>query len=67
MGCLEVERHLYHHVIGILWPHYGPPTWGIGLPRRSESQEERRPRSTRHQQKPEFESQPDLVLNTVNV
>ena len=43
------------------------PLLGVGLPRRSDSHDERRPRSTRHQQKPEFESQPDLVLNTVIV
>ena len=58
VGWLEVERLLPSAIIGILWPHCGPPTWGIGQPRRSDSHEERRPRSTRHQQKPEFKSQP---------
>ena len=43
------------------------PLLGVGLLRRSDSHDERRPRSTGYQQKPEFESQPDLVLNAVIV
>ena len=41
------------------------PLLGVGLLRRSDSHDGRRPRSSRHQQKPEIESQPDLVFNTV--
>ena len=41
------------------------PLLGEGLPRRYDSHDKRRPCSTRHQQEPAFESQPDLVLNTV--
>ena len=44
------------------------PLLGEGLPRRSDSYEEKRQGCTMHQQKPqEFESQPDPVLNNVIV
>ena len=33
-----------------------PPLLGVGLPRRADSHDERRPRRTQYQQKPEFES-----------
>ena len=43
------------------------PLLGVGVLRRSDSHDERRPGSTQHQQKPEIESQLDLVVNTVIV
>ena len=47
----------------------GPPTIITQVtsnkPRSSNSPDERRPSCSLHQQKPEFESQPDLVFNTV--
>ena len=43
------------------------PLMGTDQPRRSDSNDERRSGYTRQYQKPEFESQPDPVLNTVIV
>ena len=44
----QVHRLIYVFVyldfFGILWPHYDGPTWGIGLLRRTDSHDERRPR-----------------------
>ena len=34
---------VYLDFFGILWPHYDGPTWGIGLLRRTDSHDERRP------------------------
>ena len=62
MGWMEVERLLPSaHRDSVA------PLLGVGLPRRPDSHDERRPRSTRHQQMPKIESQPDLFLNIVIV